>query len=310
MRAFRFGISSPGATDSAAWGAFARDVKRRGFSTLLMADHLTDSLEPLPTLAAAATATSTLRLGTFVLNNDFRHPVLVARESLTIDALSGGRFELGLGAGHMRAEYDEVGLTFDDGDTRVSRLEEAVAIVEPLLRGEAATFEGSHYRVRGHRAFPAPAHGHHVPLLVGGNGERVHTLAAHSADTVGFVGFTHRDGGRRVDLSSFTLERLDAQIAHVRGIAGERFDRLELNALLQQVTITDEPERVVTAMTERTGVPPAQLLRSPYLLVGPVEQLADALLERRERFGITYWVTFERFLDAMTEVMDAVSKRA
>jgi probable F420-dependent oxidoreductase len=235
--------------------------------------------------------------------------VLVARESLTIDALSGGRFELGLGAGHMRSEYDEVGLHFDDGPTRVSRLEESVAIIEPLLRGEAVEFEGLHYRVRGHRAFPVPTDSRRLPLLIGGNGQRVHALAARSADAVGFVGFTHRDGGRRVDLSSFTPEALDAQIARLKEIAGSRFDELELNALLQQVAITDDPVGVVAAMAERTGVPPAQLLRSPYLLIGPVEGLADALLERRERFGITYWVAFVGVLDAMTEVMEAISER-
>jgi probable F420-dependent oxidoreductase len=309
MRALRFGISAPGTADGAAWAALARDVERRGFSTLLTADHLRESLEPFSALAAAAAATSTLHVGTFVLNNDFRHPVLVARESLTIDALSGGRFELGLGAGHMQSEYDEVGLRFDDGNTRVSRLEEAVAIIEPLLRGDAVEFAGSHYRVRGHRAFPVPTTARRLPLLIGGNGQRVHALAARSADAVGFVGFTHHDGGRRVDLSSFTPEALDGQVARVKEIAGSRVDELEFNALLQQVVITDDPEGVVAAMAERTGVAPAQLLQSPYLLVGPVEQLADALLERRERFGITYWVAFVGFLDAMTEVMDAVSKR-
>jgi len=309
MRALRFGISAPGAADGAAWAALARDVERRGFSTLLMADHLSESMEPFSALAAAASATTTLRVGTFVLNNDFRHPVVVARESLTIDALSSGRFELGLGAGHMQSEYDEVGLRFDDGKTRVSRLEEAVAIIEPLLRGETVEVEGSHYRVRGHRAFPVPTDGRRLPLLIGGNGPRVHALAARAADAVGFVGFTHRERGRRVDLSTFTPEALDAQVAHVQDVAGSRFDELELNALLQQVVVTDDPEGVVVTMAERTGVPPAQLLRSPYLLVGPVDQLADALLERRERFGITYWVAFVGFLDGMTEVMDAVSKR-
>jgi probable F420-dependent oxidoreductase len=308
-RALRFGISVRD-HDVAVWARQARDIEARGFSTLVLADHLTASFDPLPALAAAAAATTTLRVGTFVLNNDLRHPVLVARAALTIDALSGGRFELGLGAGHMRSEYDEVGLAFDDGAVRVSRLEESVAIIRPMLRGEAVTHTGSSYRVTDHQPFPPPAQAPAVPLLVGGNGRRVHELAARAADIVGFVGFTHREGGAAVDVSSFTAERLDQQVAAVRAAAGERFAELELNALLQLVAVTDDAAAVLRPLLDRTGLSLEDARTSPYLLVGPVEQLADQLLERRERFGVTYWVGFGSALDDLTAVMDEVARRS
>ena len=148
-----------------------------------------------------------------------------------------------------------------------------------------------------------------MPLLVGGNGRRVHALAARRADVVGFVGFTHRDGGVRVDLGSFGPERLDEQVAAVRAAAGERFDQLELNALVQQVTVADDPEAGAAAFAERTGLAVRDLLASPYVLIGPAEKLADDLIERRERFGISYWVVFGAAKQAMTTVMEALARR-
>lgn len=170
MARFRFGVSMSTASSSGEWQARARRAEQLGYSALLIPDHLTECLSPWTALAAAAAATERLRVGTFVLNNDFRHPVLVAREAATLDLLSGGRLELGLGAGHMRREYDEAGIGFDSAGVRVDRLGESLAIIKSLLAGDEVDYEGSHYRVRGHTIWPRLAR--RPPIIVGGNGDR------------------------------------------------------------------------------------------------------------------------------------------
>src|SRR5438132_14203420 len=156
MAPFRFGLSVLPERSGAGVAEQARWAENHGFSTLLVADHLVPQLlDPFPSLAAAAGATERLRVGTFVVNNDLRHPVMLAREAATVDLVSDGRFELGMGAGHMESEYREAGIAFDRGRVRVERLAESVEIVKTLLAGEECTFEGRHYQVRGHRV-PAP----------------------------------------------------------------------------------------------------------------------------------------------------------
>src|SRR5438105_3752089 len=199
-RPFRFGLSLMPERSGAGIAEQARWAEDHGFSTLLVADHLVPgALDPFPSLAAAAAATRHLRVGTFVVNNDLRHPVLLAREAATLDLLSDGRFELGLGAGHMESEYLEAGIPFERGRVRVERLAESVEILKTLLAGEECTFEGRHYHVRGHRV-PAPAQRPRPPFLIGGNGPRLLELAGREADAVGFTGFSHRQGGREVVL--------------------------------------------------------------------------------------------------------------
>jgi probable F420-dependent oxidoreductase len=293
-RPFRFGLSTRGPGSSGELAETARWTEANGFSTLLMADHLVPGLlDPFPALSAAATATTTLRIGTFVLNNDLRHPVMAAREAASLDLLSDGRFELGLGAGHMRSEYDEAGIRFDRGAIRVQRLAESVQVLKTLLSGKDCTFSGEHYRIQGHRA-PALAQGSGPPLLVGGNGRRLHELAAREADAVGFVGFSHRRGGREASLDDFGPEALGRQVAAVREAAGARFPRLELNALVQRAVVTDDPRAAAEDMAARDEWPdPETALRSPYLLVGSLDSIAEQLIARRERFGVSYWALFD-----------------
>jgi len=269
----------------------------------VVADHLTDLVAPMPALASAADATKSLRIGTFVLNNDLRHPVLVAREAAAIDLLSDGRFELGLGAGSIRAEYDEAGLRFDRGATRVERLAEAVAIIKPLLRGERVSFPGRHYRVDGHVIGPPPAQKPHPPLLLGGNGTRLLDLAGREADIVGFTGISFQAGGARPpDLSAWAAAEVDARVRVVREAAGERFSQLELNVLVQRVIVTGN--RVAAAEELATRWPQlaaADLLQSPYVLIGTLDEIAEELRERRERWGFSYYVV--RDVDAFAPVV-------
>lgn len=289
---FRFGLSVRPQDSPGALAEQARWAEDHGFSTLLVADHLRpELLDPMPALAAAAAATSRLRVGTFVINNDLRHPALLAREAVSVDLLSGGRFELGIGAGHMQSEYDEVGIGFDRGRVRVDRLEESVQILKALLAGEECTFDGRFYKLRGHRV-PDPAQKPRIPLLIGGNGPRVHRLAAAEADAVGFVGFSHRQGGQSVDTADMVPAALDRQVAQVREAAGAR--ALELNALVQHVAVTDNPRRAAEEAGAGLAPDADTLLASPYFLFGSVDSIIEQLSARRDRFGISYWVVFER----------------
>jgi probable F420-dependent oxidoreductase len=303
VRDFRFGVSILAAGDRAEWRAKARRAEALGFDVLLVADHLADLVPPLTALCTAAEATERLRVGTFVVNNDFRHPVLLAREAATVDLLTDGRLELGLGAGHMKHEYDEAGLRFEHAAVRVARLAESVEIVRGLLDGEEVTFVGEHYTVRGHRSFPAPAQTH-VPLLVGGNGDRVLSIAARRADIVGFTGFSQVEGTRDVRLSHFTSAGLDAKVAHVRAAAGDRFADLELNVLVQHVAATNDPRDALQRFVGDMPYSVDDALDSPFLLAGTHDQMAAALRERRERFGISYYVVFERAMADFAPVIE------
>ena len=258
----------------------------------------------MPALASAAEVTTTLLLGTMVLNNDFRHPVLVAREAATLDVLSEGRLQLGLGAGHMRHEYEQAGLDFDPGPTRVERLGEAVAIIKGLLRGEAVSFAGRHYRVTGHVVHPAPVQRPHPPILIGGNAAQVLTLAAKEADIVGLNGITFRRGGAAPDVTNFREADVDQQVQLVRQAAGGRFERLELNALVQRVVVTGDRRAAAEELAGRWPQLGAEdILRSPYALLGTIEQLVDDLQARRARWGISYYTIQEPYLDAFAPVV-------
>src|SRR5712691_383463 len=210
MRPFRFGVNVWSARSRAEWVEKARKIEDLGYGVLTVPDHLTDLFAPMPAVLSAAAATRHLRVGTNVLNNDLRHPILVAREAATIDLLTDGRLQLGLGAGSLRSEYDQAGLAFDRGAVRVERLAEAVTIIKGLLHGEQVTFAGRHYRVAGHTIAPLPVQRPHPPILIGGNGPNLLTLAAREADIVGFSGITFQDGGTTPpDLSGWRVSNVD-----------------------------------------------------------------------------------------------------
>jgi probable F420-dependent oxidoreductase len=270
------------------WQAEARRAEDLGFDTILVADHVLDGLlSPMVAVATMAEATTRLRVGTFVLNNDFRHPTLLAREAATLDLLTDGRFELGLGAGHAAPEYAEIGLGFDRAARRVTRLEESARLLRRLFDGDEVTFEGEHYRVAAHRLFPA----RRPPLLIGGNGDRVLTLAAAVADVIGFTGAgrTLPDGQRHA--TEWAADQIDAKVALVRAAAADRIDTLELNALVQYVEITTERRASMERVAARLQVDPEVLLDAPYMLIGTVGEIVEQLHRARERWGFSYFVT-------------------
>ena len=292
------------------WTDKARKLEALGYSTLGVPDHLSDMIAPMPALAAAAAVTARLRVGTMVLNNDLRHPVLVAREAATLDLLSRGRFELGLGAGHMKSEYDQAGLRFDAGATRVERLAEAVVVIKRLLSGEEVTFAGRHYSVTGHTIHPRPVQRPHPPILIGGNGRRLLTLAAQEADIVALTGITFRSGGTQPDVSAFRAAAVDERLRLIRDAAGARWDGLELNALVQRVVVTDDRRGAASELAARwPSLSADDLLESPHVLLGSVDQLVDDLQRRRERWSISYYTTFEAYGDAFAPVVARLTGR-
>ena len=240
MRPFRFGVNVRAAQSRADWADKARKIEALGYAALLLPDHLTDLIAPMPALVSAAEATKTIKVGTNVLNNDLRHPVLVAREAAAVDLLTDGRLQLGLGAGSIQAEYQQAGLGFDPGGVRVERLAEAVTVIKRLLAGQQVNFTGRHYRVADHDG-PLPVQKPRPPILIGGNGRRLLSLAAREADIVGLSGITFRHGGSAPpDLSGWRAPRIDERVRLIRETAGaERFAHIELNALVQRVVVTD-----------------------------------------------------------------------
>jgi probable F420-dependent oxidoreductase len=304
LRPFRFGINIRDARSRAEWQDKARKVEDLGYSTLLVPDHFSAILSTIPAVMSAADATTRLRVGTNVLNNDLRHPVLLAREAATMDLLTDGRLELGLGAGYMRIEYDQAGLRFDRGGVRVERLAESVLIIKGLLGGAEVDFAGQHYRVTGHRIHPLPVQRPHPPIIIGGNGPRLLALAAREADTVNFTGITFTRGGTMLEMSGWRVAGVDERVGAIREAAGHRFDRLELSAQLQRVIVTERRREAAEELRKRwTQLSVEEILEAPYALIGTVEEMVDALHARRERWGLSYFVTFEPYMEVLAPII-------
>ena len=301
-RAFRFGVVCWQARSRHDWREKARQAEQLGYTTFLVPDHLQDQVAPVPALLAAADATTTLRIGSHIFANDFRHPVLLAKEAATLDLLSDGRFELGLGAGYLRAEYDQAGLAFASPGVRVGRLEEAIRLIKQLLSEGPTTFTGTHYAVTDLPGLPKPVQQPHPPILIGGGGPRLLALAAREADIVSIV-LRSRTDGSGLDLTDFAAASMARKVRQVQAAAGARWTTLELSTLIQRVVVTDDPYTPATQLGERYGLPPEQVLESPFILLGTVAQLCEVLHARREQYGLSYIVVFEPSMDAFAPVV-------
>ena len=302
VRPFRFGVTAPTPSGGTNWAERARRIEQLGYSMLVVPDHFRDHLAPVPALVAAALATTRLRVGSLVFSNDFRHPAVLAKEAATIDVLSGGRFELGLGGGWLRAEYDQAGIPFDAPGTRIERLEEAVTIIKGLLAGERVTFAGRHYTIADLEGRPTPVQRPHPPIAIGGGGRRTLSLAAREASIVGLVPRARRDGSG-LDLSDLSDAATREKLEWVRSAAGERFDSLEINALIQAVVVADQRMTAADQLASRFKVAREVVLETVYVAVGTIDEICETLRQRRERHGISYLTVFERDMEAFAPVV-------
>ncbi len=281
---------------------FARHVEGLGYDTLVMPDHFGARFALAPALVLAAEATSRLRVGSLVYDNDFRHPALLAQEVASIDLLTDGRFEFGLGAGWLKSEYDAASLPFDDGATRVERMAEALQVFKALFSATPVTYKGRFYQLAGLTGSAKPKQAPHPPVLIGGGGRRLLTLAAQEADIISIMPRSRRDGSGLEDADA-SAEAFTRKVAWIRDAAGSRFSAIELNTLVQTVVITDRPREAAAPLAKEYLMEVDQLFETPLVLIGSVGQVAEALEKRRERFGLSYITVFEKDLENLGKVI-------
>jgi probable F420-dependent oxidoreductase len=288
--------------------AAVRKSEELGFSTISMPDHLGASHAAIaPGLVLAAEAAPTMRVGSFVYDNDFRNPVFLAQEVATIDRLTGGRFEFGLGAGWQLSDYEQAGLVFDSGAVRVSRMEESLQLIRRLLTEPSVTFHGAHYQTQDAEGF-ASVQRPHPPVLIGGGGRRLLTFAAQHADIVSILPRSRPDG-QGFDVTDASASAFDQKLRWIREAAGPRMAQLELNVLLQAVMQTEDRTAVAEMLAAQFQAPVGELLESPLILVGTVDQMAADLDARRARFGISYVTVFDRDMEAIAPVIERLKRR-
>ena len=306
MHPFRFAVQHASAPTGEAWAALARRVESIGYDVLVMPDHLGRQLSPMAALATAAAATTRLRVGAFVFANDYRHPLILAREAATLDLLSGGRFELGLGAGWMTRDYTRLGVTCDPGPRRVDRLEEAIPLVKRLLSGETVTHHGANYQLDRASAGVVPVQRPRPPLAIGGGGPRMLRLAAREAEIVGLVPGFNAHG--RIILRQATEKATAEKVALVRQAAGDGFERLELNLWLGGAGLIGRHNLLLGSVAV-AGRALTSLYGSPYVLYGTLRSTRDQLLRRRDRLGISYYTIPGHAMESMAPLVEALAGR-
>lgn len=295
-RPFRFGVSAHQTGSGQEWRDFARKVEDLGFSTLMVPDHFNDQLAPIPAIAVAAEATTRLRVGTLVLDNDYRHPVMAAKELATVDVLSGGRVEWGMGAGWFTPDYEQSGLPMDPPGVRVDRLDEAVTVMKHLFGDGPTNHVGPHYQVRALDGTPTPVQRPHPRLLIGGAGDRLLGIAARRAAIVG-VAPSITTNAIFGDARELPAAAGDRQLARVRTAAGSRYDRLEITMVPSAFSVTDDRDRVVAQVAASMKLADEHVRDSPHHLIGTIDEIAEAMEIRRARWDVSYWVIPAAFVD-------------
>ncbi len=311
MRPFRFLADASPIAGGAELAATARRAEAMGYSVLMVTDHLLEQLAPIPAMTAIAAATDRLRVGTFVLNNEFRHPAVLVQDLATIDVLSGGRLEVGIGAGWNKPEFDHIGLAFEPVPARVARLVEAVAVLKGCFADGPFSYTGQTYRITDYDGHPKPVQKPHPPFMIGGGGRRTLELAGREADIVSLAPRTLT--GERSDPRSITFAATAEKIGWVRAAAGDRFDALELNMYpsTAPVIITDharaEAAKVHDRLLSRTGyeLTEDEILASPHVFIGSVDALVEKFQGLREQLGISSFMTGE--IDDLAPVVERLA---
>jgi probable F420-dependent oxidoreductase len=315
-RPFRFGAQAFQATSAKEWTELARRTEALGYSTLFTTDHYFGpgaisersghrpvDLAPIAAMTAAAAATTELRVGCRVFNVDLHHPVVLAKELATLDLLSEGRLEVGLGAGWVAAEYEGLGVTMDRPGVRISRLGEVVELMKAHWSGGEVDVDGDYVHVHGFTGLPSPVQQPHPPILLGGGRERILTLAGRVAD---IVSLNYDNSSGRLGPESVASSGADEtaqKLAWVRTGAGDRFDDIELEIGAYFVAVDDDPGPTIAAMASRFGVSETAFDTHPHALLGSVDSICETLLERREQYGFSYVTVAQRNMEEFAPVV-------
>lgn len=302
-RKFRFGVQIATATSAEEWATIARRAEELGYSSVFMPDHFGDQLAPVPALMAAADATTTLRIGTLVFANDYKHPVVLAKEVATLDLLSGGRFEFGIGAGWMNSDYEQSGIEHDRAGVRIDRLAESIDICKGLFGPDPVTFAGEHYQLDAMVGTPKPVQTPYPPFLIGGGGKRVLTLAGQQAD---IIGINPKIASGQIDAATArngAPELTDEKIAWVREAAGDRYADIELNMLIFAVVITDDRRGVAEMMAPLFSIDADLVEDYPLAWIGTEDEIVASIQARRDRWDVSYLVVQADAMEAAAPIV-------
>jgi len=303
IKPFRFGVQVSTAPDAKAWVSLARKVEDLGFATLTMPDHFTDQLAPMPALMAAAQATTHLRVGALVWDNDYKHPVVFAKEIATLDVLSDGRVELGVGAGWMKTDYDQSGIPYDTPGVRIDRMIEGIQVMRGAFGDGAFSFSGKHYQIADYDGLPKPVQRPCPPLLIGAGGKRMLTFAAREADIVGINPILTAGAVGPEAIASMAADVVDDKVRLVNDAAGSRLPSIEFNVRAYLVNVTDDRRRTIDGLSVGMGVTADLIENSPFALIGSPASLVEDLLARRERWGFSYVIVGAEDVDTFAPVV-------
>ena len=316
---FRFAVQATNAVGRREWRDTVRKIEDLGYSTLFLADHYLgpgpaqkaartprQDLAPIAAMAAAAAYSETLRIGCRVFCIDYHVPAVLAKEAATLDLLSGGRLEMGIGDGWSEVEYTAMGLDFDRPGRRIAKLAEVVSLLKAHWQGEELYYSGDFVQVRGYAGRPRPVQRPHPPIMIGGGGQRVLSLAGQEADIVSIssVPFVARDAD---GLDPQAVAQLRA--GYVQAAAGERYRQMDVESSPYFAEITDDPDTVLAGVATSTGIS-ADLLRDhPNVLIGPPERVVEMLYSRRETLGVNYVTVQQSQLESFAPVVDRLRGR-
>jgi len=309
VKPFRFGVQLSNAATGAAWVAEARKIESLGYDVATMPDHFGDQLAPVPALQAILDATTTLRASALVFDNDYKHPVVLAKELATMDVLSNGRVEIGLGAGWMISDYEQAGIQYDRPGVRIDRFVEGLHIIKSAMGDGAFSHDGEHYTITDYDGLPKPVQDPHPPVLIGGGGPRVLTIAAQQADIVGVNGSLHAGVIGPEAISTMTGDVITEKVALVADAAeaAGRLDHIEMNIRAFFVSVTDDRASQVSAMAGMIGVDDQMIEDSPFALVGSPAHMIETIQARREQYGFSYIIVGPDELEAFAPVVAALS---
>jgi probable F420-dependent oxidoreductase len=314
QRAFRFGVIDESSLSRKEWIQKAQRVEQLGYSTFLIRDHFihgdfNHQLAPVPALMAAADATKTLRVGSLVFSNDFRHPVMLAKEAATLDVLSEGRFELGIGAGWLRSEYEQTGIPFDPPGIRVERMQEALHILKGVFAEKPLTFAGKYYTITNLDSHPKPFQKPHPPLLIGAGSKRMLSIAAREADIIGILPKALTSGTISEDPTERFGETIAQKVEWIRQAAGERFDKIELSMIVTVKITHNQHQKAEQIIQQRgwSGITSDQVLQMPSMLIGSLDQIVEKILSIREKYCFSYFVISDTCMETFALIVTQLS---